>query len=240
MHLHLPKPLHGWRELAFEITVVVVGILIALALDQAVGAYNDRQRTDEAVRAIDADIRQGLATAQVMTDIQACQRQQLSALSDAVGRDDLPGAGRLLAQSALYDGQVTSNSSWTATVSSDISNQFDGRRRARYHQLFYMLDKESNWVSDFYRSQSRLMALTQSGLARSKSSGSAAVAELAEMSSILDNMQGAFGDFRTAADQGLGMTVRQRDIDALPIDRNAVAKCKAAAMKMTSSAVKAK
>jgi hypothetical protein len=103
-----------------------------------------------------------------------------------------------------------------------------------------MLDKESNWVSDFYRSQSRLMALTQTGLASSKSSASAAVAELAEMSSILDNKRGAFGDFRTAADQGFGMTVRQGDIDALPIDKNAVAKCKAAAIKMTSSAAKPK
>jgi hypothetical protein len=240
MHLHLPKPLHGWRELAFEICVIVVGILIALALDQAVGAYNDRRRTDEAVRAIDADIRRGLATAQVMAEIRACQRQQLSALSNAVGRGDLPGAGRLLARSALYDGQVTSNSSWTATISSDISNQFDSRRRARYYQLFYMLDKESNWVSEFYRSESRLMALTQTGLTHSKSSRSAAVAEVAEMFSILDNMQGAFADFRTAADQGLGMTVRQEDINALRMDKTAVSKCKTAAIEMTSSAVEVK
>jgi hypothetical protein len=106
-----------------------VGILIALALDQAVGAYNDRHRVPMRQFGQSTLIRQGLATAQVMTDIQACQRQQLSALSDAIGSDDLPRAGRLLAQSTLYDGQVTSNSSWTATVSSDISNKFDGRRR---------------------------------------------------------------------------------------------------------------
>ena len=31
MRFHLPKPLHGWRQLAGEIGIIVVGVLIALA-----------------------------------------------------------------------------------------------------------------------------------------------------------------------------------------------------------------
>ena len=30
MHFHLPKPLHGWREFAGEVGVIVLGVLIAL------------------------------------------------------------------------------------------------------------------------------------------------------------------------------------------------------------------
>jgi uncharacterized membrane protein len=36
MHIHLPKPLHGWRAFANEIAIIVIGVLIALALEQAV------------------------------------------------------------------------------------------------------------------------------------------------------------------------------------------------------------
>jgi len=30
MHFHLPKPLHGWREFAGEVGIIVIGVLIAL------------------------------------------------------------------------------------------------------------------------------------------------------------------------------------------------------------------
>jgi hypothetical protein len=36
MDIHRPKPFHGWRELAKEIGVIVVGVLIALAAEQLV------------------------------------------------------------------------------------------------------------------------------------------------------------------------------------------------------------
>src|SRR4051812_42777269 len=36
MHFHLPKPLHGWREFAGEVGVIVIGVLIALSAEQVV------------------------------------------------------------------------------------------------------------------------------------------------------------------------------------------------------------
>lgn len=34
MHFHLPKPLHGWREFAGEVGIIVLGVLIALTFEQ--------------------------------------------------------------------------------------------------------------------------------------------------------------------------------------------------------------
>jgi hypothetical protein len=34
MHLHVPKPLHGWRAFAGEVGIIVLGVLIALAAGQ--------------------------------------------------------------------------------------------------------------------------------------------------------------------------------------------------------------
>ena len=36
MHFHLPKPLHGWREFAGEVGIIVIGVLIALGAEQVV------------------------------------------------------------------------------------------------------------------------------------------------------------------------------------------------------------
>ncbi|HEX4739086.1 MAG TPA: hypothetical protein VH331_16155 [Allosphingosinicella sp.] len=36
MHIHLPKPLHGWRELVGEVGVIVIGVLIALGAEQII------------------------------------------------------------------------------------------------------------------------------------------------------------------------------------------------------------
>ena len=34
MRVHLPKPLHGWREFAGEVGIIVLGVLIALGFGQ--------------------------------------------------------------------------------------------------------------------------------------------------------------------------------------------------------------
>ena len=36
MHFRLPKPLHGWREFAGEVGIIVIGVLVALAAEQVV------------------------------------------------------------------------------------------------------------------------------------------------------------------------------------------------------------
>ena len=44
MHLHLPKPLHGWREFAGEVGIIVIGVLIALGAEQLVEDWRWHQR----------------------------------------------------------------------------------------------------------------------------------------------------------------------------------------------------
>jgi hypothetical protein len=43
MRVRLPKPLRGWREFGGEVGVIVLGVLIALAAQQAVEWVHERQ-----------------------------------------------------------------------------------------------------------------------------------------------------------------------------------------------------
>ena len=61
MHFHLPRPLHGWREFAGEVGIIVVGVLIALAFDQAVERIRWNQQVHVARAAIHREMAFDLA-----------------------------------------------------------------------------------------------------------------------------------------------------------------------------------
>ena len=56
MHFHLPKPLHGWRELLGEVGVIVIGVLIALGAEQAVEALHNRADANDARSEINDEV----------------------------------------------------------------------------------------------------------------------------------------------------------------------------------------
>lgn len=75
MHLHRPKPLHGWRELLLEIGVIVVGILIAIGLEQTVEFLHHRFERNQLETELRRDgeansgyIKKDIATAQTILD----------------------------------------------------------------------------------------------------------------------------------------------------------------------------
>ena len=57
MHFHLPKPLHGWREFAGEVGIIVLGVLIALSAEQVVEGLHMRSETEAGETAFKYPIR---------------------------------------------------------------------------------------------------------------------------------------------------------------------------------------
>jgi hypothetical protein len=70
MHFHLPKPMHGWREFAGEVGVIVLGVLIALGAEQAIDSVHRRSEAREARSEIEAE---------VVTDITRIKQRALNA-----------------------------------------------------------------------------------------------------------------------------------------------------------------
>lgn len=56
MHFHLPKPLHGWREFAGEVGIIVLGVLIALGAQQLAENVQHRSEADDARRAVRGEL----------------------------------------------------------------------------------------------------------------------------------------------------------------------------------------
>lgn len=77
MQFRLPKPLHGWRAFFGEVGVIVLGVLIALAAQQLVEAWQWRQRVKQADQAFFFDLVTNTQNAYVRLAIEPCLNHRL-------------------------------------------------------------------------------------------------------------------------------------------------------------------
>lgn len=82
MRFRLPKPLHGWREFAGEVGIIVIGVLIALAFGQIVQSLHDRSSAEQAREAIRAEVRENLWWLEFRGRYESCIGKMLSELDD--------------------------------------------------------------------------------------------------------------------------------------------------------------
>jgi hypothetical protein len=77
MDLSQLRPRRGWRELAGELGIIVLGVFIALGADQAVSNWNQRQQMRELRSAIDNEVAAGLASWNARVLQESCVESRL-------------------------------------------------------------------------------------------------------------------------------------------------------------------
>lgn len=93
MHLHLPKPLHGWRQFVGEVGIIVLGVLIALGAEQIVEGIHERYLVRQAVAQIRAELAYDSAFAAERVAIGDCMRAGVTDLRQRLlaSGDNWPG-----------------------------------------------------------------------------------------------------------------------------------------------------
>lgn len=142
MRVHLPKPLHGWRAFAGEVGVIVLGVLIALAAQQAVEALHWRNETATLRENLHREIRDNQWNAVLRVMISGCIRQRIARLDNELrrpgvawaadpveGGDEqrwsaIPVAFKLLSTESFY----TIGHWQTALASGELAHMSDGER----------------------------------------------------------------------------------------------------------------
>ncbi len=94
MHFRLPKPLHGWREFAGEVGIIVIGVLIALGAEQFVEKARDRQEAAKTEQVIRNEIGLNLGRLQSRMAIYPCVRRRIDELQKRI---DGAGSGSAFA-----------------------------------------------------------------------------------------------------------------------------------------------
>ena len=80
MHVHLPKPLHGWREFGGEVGIIVIGVLIALTAEQVVESLHSRHEVSETRKALDSELSRDLAAYMFRVNERGCANARLDEL----------------------------------------------------------------------------------------------------------------------------------------------------------------
>jgi hypothetical protein len=84
MRFHLPKPLHGWRELAGEVGIIVLGVLIALGAEQVVETIHGNAQVREFRGAIDDELAYDLGSYKQRLMLGPCVRARLAELDHVI------------------------------------------------------------------------------------------------------------------------------------------------------------
>jgi hypothetical protein len=81
MHLHLPKAIHGWREFAKEVGIIVLGVLIALGFEQVVQMWHWRHDARETREALTSELEYSALWADERIAVQKCLRDRITQLT---------------------------------------------------------------------------------------------------------------------------------------------------------------
>ena len=98
MHIHKPKAAHSLREFLAEISVIVVGILIALTAEQVVEQLHWRERLREVHEQLLGETSSNARSGLEWLTVSACLDQQLVAVDQQVWQARRSGAMRPAAQ----------------------------------------------------------------------------------------------------------------------------------------------
>ncbi len=88
MHFHLPKPLHGWREFAGEVGIIVIGVLIALGFEQLVDRWRWHREVESTRQTIADELVQAADQSAMRIAVEDCLRNRIGELAARLSASD--------------------------------------------------------------------------------------------------------------------------------------------------------
>jgi hypothetical protein len=132
MEIHKPKPVHSWRELLTEIGVIVIGIAIALAGEQAVEAIHWKNKVADAESAMGRELSGDLAYAAGQLAMADCAKRYFARMETAVANRQPDTLRRLAAMGPPFTTHPWVVESWTAAINSQIPDHIPREKLANY------------------------------------------------------------------------------------------------------------
>lgn len=90
MHIHVPKPIHGWKQFFNEIAVIVIGIGIALGGEQLLERWNEHHQADRSLAAIKDEVAANTGALQARLATSGCLQRRLDEVARYI-ESPLPG-----------------------------------------------------------------------------------------------------------------------------------------------------
>lgn len=149
MHFHLPKPLHGWREFAGEVGIIVLGVLIALGAEQMLESWHWNHQLELERAALQTEVQSNLDAVANRLVLEPCVKARLAELQNivAAGR---PATLHLRGPVGLPLPQETSKGAWNIALSGQALAHMPLEDQLEYSNAFA---NYQNW--DVIRAEER-------------------------------------------------------------------------------------
>jgi len=84
MHLHVPKPIHGWKQFFNEVAVISVGIGIALTGEQLLERWHEKEQAEKSLEAIQDEVALNLGKMRARLATDECITKRLDEIASYV------------------------------------------------------------------------------------------------------------------------------------------------------------
>jgi hypothetical protein len=159
MHFHLPKPLHGWREFAGEVGIIVIGVLIALGAEQLVQKAHRHQEGTQAERVIRSELGLNLGRLESRRGIYGCVSARIGEIQTLLDRTNA-GANfatpRWIGRPQYW---TFLNSRWDAESQAGRAALIDADRLSQYGLMYNRMQNLLNEMDAEQADWARLRAL---------------------------------------------------------------------------------
>ena len=136
MEIHRPKPWHGWRAFLKEYAIIVVGVLTALAGEQAVEAVHWRHEVAETERAVRTELALDVGALRFRQNQSACFNRrvaELSLLYEGWRTGQPKSTARAISQPLMYGYQTDA---WQVAETGQVAAHIPLEKRIRYAQIY--------------------------------------------------------------------------------------------------------
>ena len=136
MEIHKPHAAKSWKEFFIELGTIVLGILIALGLEQAVEAVHDRSREAQARQSIRAEIATNIGLMATRAKIENCVSRRLDEVEGlivAFGGGKLPQGPIWLGHPPFFP---TANGQYVAASQSGAVSLMSSQEQAAYASIY--------------------------------------------------------------------------------------------------------
>lgn len=136
MHFHLPKPMHGWREFAGEIAIIVIGISIALGAEQLLASHEWDQRVSEGRSALNREIADAAGSAKERIAFEPCARRHLDEVQAKLMSADATIATPLLVTRYFSIIRAWSQNVWRTISASGVLQHMPQQEMLEYAAVY--------------------------------------------------------------------------------------------------------